>query len=93
MKPEPKFVPGEWVVIESPTDKHLNGVVTVVARLEFGLIFDFLTKQNTETWVYYCGVMPPKGEWLEYDLRKLPPNSATTFDADIWQPKRDEVKG
>jgi hypothetical protein len=98
MKPEPKFVPGELVVIESLACPEHNGktVEIVDAQLKPMRLWSHDgSYRRGRFWVYRLPVKHGIGTgewWGERTLRKLPPSTPSTFDAAIWQPKREGMK-
>lgn len=97
MKPEPKFVPAERVILESRSMPEHNGEYTV-SRCRFAPTVDLVTGERSERYSYGLdGLYIGKGSdgddilWSEKALRKLPPNTPTTFDESIWMPKEIKV--
>lgn len=98
MKPEPKFVPGERVVIiQSNTRPDFVGREIVVAAAQWKR-----NKANNLEWCWFYAdgeLIPVKNLELgegrpafgEHQLAKLPPNTPAVFDASIWQPRKVEA--
>ena len=89
---EPKFVPGERVIIFSPdnTDHLKEGVVTDVIYSEWdghdgedlGSGYGYKTDADT---------LPKLEYWDDTELRKLPPNTPSTFEECIFKPEKVNV--
>lgn len=91
---EPKFVPGERVILESKRRTELNGEHTI----ESVQFFDRMRKIDTDGpissgFLYVLVGVDMRGDgWIESALRKLPPETPATFDASIWAPNKETVK-
>lgn len=95
---EPKFVPGERVILDSTSSPELNGEAVVLdAWYTSAYVDDTPAKM---CWVYDLtiphglqrGIDGPHPGWCEKALRKLPPETPATFDASIWVPNKESVK-
>lgn len=90
MNQEPKFVPGERVLIDSKTRPDLNGEATVVsAEYEYWHGRGYAPASG---WSYFTTTVSECGRpFNEGSLRKLPPNTPAEFDESLWAPKKEVV--
>lgn len=93
-RPEPKFRVGQVVVIILPSKPSWNGREAFVVEANFARTAS-LSLGLVKGWAYRldCGAPNDLGDWwVEPLLRPLPDgNQPATFDAAIWQPKREGV--
>ena len=84
---EPKFVPGERVILDSKHFPECNGgaiVLDAKFRYVHGPYY-----MPVDGWAYFCSVPAPNGmPFCESVLRKLPPNTPSTFEECIFKPEK-----
>lgn len=90
---EPKFVPGERVILESKLNPECNGEHTVASVCFYEEAFNINTsKLFRNIWLYKLdGVNACADGWSEHALRKLPPNTPSAFEECIFKPEKVKV--
>lgn len=92
-RPEPKFVPGEVVEIQSVSHPEMNGTRCLIIEMTFlNMAIEAGSRRLAGPgWRYKTTAMYPgaheKSWWRESALTSPPKDEPTTFDASIWQPK------
>lgn len=89
--PEPKFVPGEVVVIlQSRLFPEEVGRKTTILKIHRvpGWAGE---KELRESWAYktHHNIDSKRFSWQESQLGKLPPNEKISFENCVWQPKKE----
>ena len=94
---EPKFVTGERVGLVSESLPEKNGEYTV-SRCRFAMTRNVTTGERSERYSYgldgACIGVGGGGDdtlWHESALRKLPPNTPSTFEDCIFKPEKVNV--
>jgi hypothetical protein len=91
MKTEPKFVPGEKVLIETMDYPQYNGPA-VVTEAKFGLMSG-KRQGRSHRWAYKTTTIGVDDRFFaESALRKLPPDQSIPWADSVFQPDREKVK-
>jgi hypothetical protein len=93
-RPEPKFVPGELVLVMSNVSPKHNGAVVPILEASYRNMRLWRADGSHSlgmTWVYRIPVLHHIADgiwWGEKSLQKLPPEEVTQWEESIFQPQR-----
>ena len=91
METPAKFIVGEEVMVVSKTMPQHNTGKTEVVHSQY-ICSGLKTNHSYRGWVYKTAHQPDMSKiWMEDSLKKIPPNTLTSWENCVWQPSDIKV--